>query len=64
MFFGLCCSYRILLEVFDEQVRKYATAGVNYINILRAAFARVDPKSVKKYSYIISIFLVFWDLRL
>ena len=24
MFFGLCCSYRILLEIFDEQVREHS----------------------------------------
>jgi hypothetical protein len=25
------------------------TSGVDFINILRAAFAHVDPKSVKRY---------------
>jgi len=35
----LCNNYSIF-EMF---------AGVNFINILRAAFAPVDPKSVKRY---------------
>ncbi len=37
--------------------------GVNFSNILCAAFARVEPKSVKK-ELKSSIFLRFWDLRL
>jgi len=37
--------------------------GVNFTNVLRTAFARIDPKSVKKYSSVISVFLHFWDLR-
>jgi len=39
------------------------TPGVNFINVLRAALAPVDPKSVKRYSYVISIFLRFGDLQ-
>jgi hypothetical protein len=27
----------------------FATPGVNFTNILRTAFAHVDPKSVKRY---------------
>jgi len=27
----------------------WSTSGVNFINILRTAFAPVDPKSVKRY---------------
>jgi len=29
--------------------KKELQQGVNFINILRAAFARIDPKSVKRY---------------
>jgi len=36
-------------------------SGVNFINILRAAFAHVDPKSVKRYWQF--DFLRFWELR-
>ncbi len=38
------------------------TTGVNFINILRAAFAQWEPKSIKK-AVKLSIFLCFWDLR-
>ncbi len=36
---------------------------VNFTDILRPAFTPADRKSMKKYSYIISIFLCFRDLR-
>ena len=36
--------------------------GVNFINILRAAFMGADPKSAKK-TVKSSSFLHFWDLR-
>jgi len=39
------------------------SAGVNFTNIFRAAFTLVDPKMVKKYSQVISIFLRFRDLQ-
>ncbi len=37
--------------------------GVNFINILRAAFTLVDPESVNKCSVVICIFLRFRNLR-
>jgi len=39
-----------------------AQSGVNFINVLRKAFARMESKSVKK-TVKLSIFLRFWDLR-
>jgi len=36
--------------------------GVNFINVLLEAFARTEPKSIKK-TVKSSIFLRFWDLR-
>ncbi len=38
------------------------TTGVNFINIFCAAFTHVDPESVNKYSYVISIFSHFWGI--
>jgi len=35
---------------------------LNFINVLRTAFTREDPRSVKKTVYVISIFFCFWDL--
>jgi len=35
---------------------------VNFISILRAAFALKDPKSIKKIDNL-TVFLCFWDLR-
>ena len=40
----------------------YANTGVNFINILRAAFTPSDPKSPKK-TVRSSCFLCFWDLH-
>jgi len=37
--------------------------GVNFTNVLSTAFTFVDPESVKKYSYVIGIFLRFRDLQ-
>jgi hypothetical protein len=31
MFFGLCCSYRILLEIFDEQVNNTKTLSFLFV---------------------------------
>jgi len=36
--------------------------GVNFNNVLRAAFEHADPKSTKKI-YDLTVFLRFWDLR-
>jgi len=47
---------------WDLELKRLKT-GVNFTNILRAAFMLVDPESVKKYSKVISIFLCFRDLR-
>ncbi len=40
----------------------FTTAGVNFINILRAAFAHAEPKSVKETVKLL-VFLGYWDLR-
>jgi len=37
-------------------------AGVNFIDILQAAFMRADHKSAK-ICQVISVFLRFWDLH-
>ncbi len=37
--------------------------SVNFINVIRSAFALVDPKSIKNTVKVISVFLRFWDLR-
>jgi hypothetical protein len=37
--------------------------GVDFINLLWAAFICIDPQSAKKYSQFVSIFLRFWDLH-
>jgi hypothetical protein len=37
--------------------------GVNFINVLRTAFAPLDPKSVKKDTDYLTEFLHFWDLQ-
>jgi len=39
-----------------------ALSGVDFSNLLRVAFARAEPKSVKK-TVKLSEFLRFWDLR-
>jgi len=41
---------------------RYSTPGVNFINVQRAAFAPVDPKSVKDTDNLTE-FLRFWELR-
>ncbi len=38
------------------------TAGVNFINVLLAAFARPDPKSAKKTNSV-TVFFNFLDLQ-
>jgi len=37
--------------------------GVNFINILQAAFTCADPKSTKKYSQAISLFALLGSAR-
>jgi len=37
--------------------------GVNFSNILRADFKHADPKSAKKDSHVVSLFLRFRDLH-
>ncbi len=39
-----------------------ALSGVDFSNLLRVAFARAEPKSVKK-TVKLSEFLRFWDLQ-
>ncbi len=51
-----CCSSFLTTEgIFFECCRQ----GVNFINILRAAFAPVDPESVKRYLWLNCIFYAF-----
>jgi len=38
-------------------------SGVNFTNVLHAAFTLVDPESVKKYSKVISIFFAAFSLE-
>ncbi len=38
---------------------KQTSLGVNFINILRAAFRRASPKSKKIYSQVVSLFWAF-----
>ncbi len=40
----------------------FRSPEVNFINVLRAAFALTDPKSAKK-TVKLSVFLRFWDLQ-
>jgi len=56
---GLRCQPELHLE----PGRRILCSGVNFTNILWAAFTLVDPESIKKYSWVISIFLRFQDLR-
>jgi hypothetical protein len=43
MFFGLCCSYRTLLEIFDEQV-KISVSTFNLGNHRTKVFYVMRPK--------------------
>ncbi len=38
------------------------STGINFINVLRAAFAQADPETSKKTDNLID-FLCFWDFR-
>jgi len=38
---------------------KLATTGVNFINVLHAAFTHTNPKSAKKDSQVVNIFCAF-----
>jgi len=39
------------------------STGVNFTNILRAAFTCEDPKSAKKDTDELTVILLFWDLH-
>ncbi len=39
------------------------TSVVNFINVLRTAFAHVDPECAKKDSQVSSVVWCFWDLQ-
>jgi len=41
-------SYKKKLSLEKDQNNYYLRAGVNFINVLLADFARVDPKSAKR----------------
>jgi hypothetical protein len=47
------CAHKMLMKL---------TQGVNFTNILCAAFIHADPKCAKK-SNDLTVFLSFWDLR-
>ena len=50
------------LSYFQHSMKRMKeTLGVNFTNVLWAAFKRADPKSTKKTVNLIS-FLCFWDL--
>jgi len=48
-------------HIFGHCLSTKTTPGVNFINILRAALAHVEPKGVKKILKL-TVFLRFWDL--
>ncbi len=50
-------------KLWNDYKLGFGTPGVNFTNVLSTAFMLVDPKSVKKYSKVISNFLHFWDLQ-
>ncbi len=49
-------------KIFVHKTLMKLTPGVDFIKVLRAAFAHVDPKSVKDTENLTE-FLHFWDLR-
>ncbi len=51
------------LLVFSKKIDRLKRPGVNFINVLRAAFVHAEPKSLKKRVKL-SVFLRFRDLRL
>ncbi len=57
----------LFLEIYFDQLKwqsihTHRTAGVDFINILRAALTRTDPKKAKKLTTWLS-FLHIWNLR-
>jgi len=50
-----------LMGQFTTAALPIQTLGVNFINILRAAFTWKDPKSAKKDIDDLTVFLHFWD---
>jgi len=47
-----------LISSIDQTI-SVQTPGVNFINILQAAFTGEDPKSAKKYSKVVSLLCAF-----
>ncbi len=47
----------------NHHIRVGVRSGVNFINVLRAAFTCLDPKSTKN-SDDLTVFLRFWNLRM
>jgi membrane associated rhomboid family serine protease len=45
----------------EDAIPLTGSSGVNFTNVLSAAFMLVNPESRKKYRLVISIFLLFWD---
>ncbi len=68
----LCISRHLSGKISDELVSNpiwprqtdelIPVSGVNFINILQAAFVLADPESAKKTDYL-TAFLHFWYLR-
>ena len=55
--------YPARVNLSDPSFTTTTTQGVNFTNILGAAFMPSDPKSVKKLLNLTVFFLRFWDLR-
>jgi len=61
------CHFTLLgsagVKVVHRTLMK-STPGVNFINVLRAAFTSAEPKSLKKTASSHQSFLRFWDLHM
>jgi len=47
----------------ENMLVKFTPAGLNFINILQAAFTLADPESARKDSQVGSVVWRFWDLQ-
>ena len=57
-------TFRVWTTKQSWRQKSKARPWFNFINVLRTAFTLVVPKSVKKFSLVLSIFLRFRDLRM
>jgi len=46
----------------EKGYNRNSQSGVNFINVIQADFAQVEPESAKKNDGL-TVFLSFWDLR-